>query len=301
MIGPHLTLLLAAQGHMTVDQEEEAGIWKELRKILGKLREKKQRKKSSPSKANGRLMEQHLLKEEVGSSKLNKVIVIELNPSKKPTTGEDKVEKPTKTPEPGSSSKPPYKDGNFKIDEPGSSSRLPCKDSNFKVDGPIARAIQSYAVTVSKPQAKKKRRANMEKVIEGHGSPRQRQVKSRLVDLKDQLFWAAKCYENVIEHMSNLDTTRLVVVIEERLNTFEKSKRNEFVIRVDSEAGATKEFALEKKISALENQLTEITKQNQETLVKYRETTQEVQQLREQGEKEARCQQETDRLQEELN
>ena len=26
MIGPHLTLVLAAQGYMTVDQEEQAGI-----------------------------------------------------------------------------------------------------------------------------------------------------------------------------------------------------------------------------------------------------------------------------------
>lgn len=102
----------------------------------------------------------------------------------------------------------------------------------------------------------------MEKGIEGHGSPGQRQVKSRLIDLKDQLFWAAKCYESVIEHMSNLDTTGLVVVIEGKKNTFIENKRNKIVIRANSEARATKEFALEKKISTLENQLTEFTKQS---------------------------------------
>lgn len=41
---------------MTVDQEEETSIWKELRKILVKPREKKQKQKFSPSKANEKLM-----------------------------------------------------------------------------------------------------------------------------------------------------------------------------------------------------------------------------------------------------
>jgi hypothetical protein len=58
---------------------------------------------------------------------------------KKPTTRKKKVKKPTKTTEPGSNSKPP------------------CKDNYLKVDEPIARAVQSYVVTYSKPQAKEKK------------------------------------------------------------------------------------------------------------------------------------------------
>lgn len=77
--------------------------------------------------------------------------------------------------------------------------------------------------------------------------------------------------------MSNLETTGLVVAIEELINTFVENQRNEFVIRADSEAKAPKEYAFKKKISALKTTLTEIIKQNHEILVKSRQTTQEVQ------------------------
>lgn len=237
---------------------------------MGKPKEKKQKKKSSPTRVDGELINHSIPDSAVGPSNLNNVMVIELNPSKKPTMGEGKVTEPSKTLEHGSSSKPPI------------------RDSNSRDVEPVPKAIQSYAETASRPITEEKERTNMEQLK----NPEQRPTGSRLVDLRDQLFWAAKCYGNMIEHMTNLDTTGLVGIIEENMSNFDKRERAGPMTRSVDEARVTKEFFLEKKVAELEVQLTEITAHNQEISNKYRQALQKNEQLREQGESRAYQQQE---------
>lgn len=110
MIGPHLTLLLATQGHMSVDQEKQAGIWKELRKILGKPREKKQRIGASPGKGMNGVGTKPPVGQEVVPAASKAVMIIELNPDKLQPTQKEIDRGPVKTLEQGSSSRKPVQE-----------------------------------------------------------------------------------------------------------------------------------------------------------------------------------------------
>lgn len=267
MVGPHVVILLAVQGHMTVEQESKAGIWDPF-KALEREEQQQKRIKSGTLRGKGSDNDgekRQNLDEMAGNSKAR--LVIELAETPEKYEGRDIGTKGVTTPTITNQEKIPQ--------------TLP----EIAVCTILTQEKEQIDFTASVPAPT--RPTTEVAIIEGQKrqdvstEPGKQQPGTELTSAKgyeciqgltQQMYIVARRYENLINHATTLASAGLMEELEKKMREYERKEEREPNVEASKKKqGEGTHINLQCKVIELEEQLSDIRKKHirlQEELTK---------------------------------
>lgn len=255
MVGPHVVILLAVQGHMTVEQEEKAGIWDPFRVFEKKEHPQQKRAKQGVLENKGTKD-----KEKSQKGAINGIdLVVEFKKHEESNSKGQDIPATS-----GVTERTTGKELPSLLPSVAVCTIIPHEGAQEKLVTPFSRHTQTTEVRTRDTQKANNATLEFEQQIKGgQVTGRELSQHSTMKRFTQQLYGVAKGYENFVNQIINSGSVELVDELEKKMREHEEANQKENCGSITKgKLEGEKQEPLYHQVAQLEKQLQDIKKKH---------------------------------------